>query len=122
MAKARARAAQRRVATMFPKDRLTGLRASKTVLSMTPQDFDDMTKVFSGDKTVRNARVRALKTSDLLTLESLFSEYRMRIIANYSGIGSVSTALKKAKGDSCCCCCTPCCCCCAAADTDPFQE
>jgi hypothetical protein len=125
MARRRARPAERTVGTMFPKERLVQLRASKTVLSMTPRDFDDMAKVFTGDKTVRNARVSALKTNDLLALESLFSDYRMAVIANYTGPASVAAARRRAVADggsSCCCCCTPCCCCCAAADTDPFRE
>jgi hypothetical protein len=111
---------KRTVATIFPKERLKKLNASKNVREMTPADFDDMAKVFTGDTDVKNAKVSALTTLDLVTLESLFSDYRTEIIANYGGPGGVKDALNRVvHPDGCCCCCTPCCCC---GSTPPKQK
>jgi hypothetical protein len=112
---------ERSVGTIFPEVRLKRLKASKTVLSMTPTDFRDMEKAVVSDERVDNKKVQALTTQDLITLESLFSDYRMEIISNYQVGTQLSAAKKKASGDSCCCCCTPCCCC-AATETDPFAK
>ena len=114
---------ERSVGTMFPKDRLTRLKASKTVLSMTPADLKDMEMVFSNPpQKVENKKVNALTTEDLVTLESLFSSYRMEVIANFQGVGKLASINRMKAGSSCCCCCTPCCCCTAAVEMDPFSE
>jgi len=117
------------VGTMFPQDRLQKFAASDTVKSMTVKDLKDMEVIFSpgGEKT-KNPKVQALTTHDLVTLEGLFGDYRLQVLANYRGVDQLSQTLNVAMagggvvaaGSSCCCCCTPCCSCCAAADTDPF--
>ena len=115
---------RRTVASMFPADHLKRLNASETVQSMTPVDLLDMAKAFgSPPQKVENPKVLALTTHDLISLESLFGEYRMEVIANFQSMARVTDALRKPKADgsSCCCCCTPCCCCTAAVETNPFE-
>lgn len=114
---------ERNVGAIFPAVRLKRLKASRTVLSMTPSDFKDMERAVIGDEKVDNKKVQSLTIQDLITIESLFSDYRMEVIANFSR-GSLAAARRgaiSANGSSCCCCCTPCCCC-AAADTSPFAK
>ena len=118
------------VGTMFTKDRLEKFAASENVRSMTVKDLKDMEVIFSpGGEKVKNPRVDSLTTHDLVSLEGLFGDYRLQIVANYRGVEQLSETLQvamasgavHAAGDSCCCCCTPCCCCsCAAVETDPF--
>ena len=113
---------KRTIGSMFPKERLQRLQASKTVTSMTPGDLQDMEKAFAfNPERVDNKKIQALTTHDLVTLESLFSDYRMEVISNFQGVASLAAVNKLKKGDSCCCCCTPCCCCCAATETDPVR-
>src|SRR6266542_7070477 len=83
---------KRRVGTMFPKERLTRLKASRTVLSMTPKDLRDMEKAFGfRPEKVDNKKVQTLTTEDLVTLESLFGDYRMEIVANFQGVSKIDT-------------------------------
>jgi len=117
------------VGTMFPQDRLQKFAVSENVRSMTVKDLKDMETIFTpGGEKIKNTRVDALTTHDLVSLEGLFGDYRLQIVANYRGIEQLSGTLQVAMaaggvvpvGSSCCCCCTPCCSCCAAAETDPF--
>src|SRR6266542_2022534 len=71
---------KRRVGTMFPKERLTRLKASRTVLSMTPKDLLDMEKAFGfRPEKVDNKKVQTLTTEDLLTLDPLFGDHRIPV-------------------------------------------
>ena len=90
-----------KIETMFPGARLTSLKASETVRSMTPKDLLDLRKAFSfNPEKVDNKKVQSLTIEDLHTLESLFRDYRMKIVATYRA---------RAQGDfyndqiSCCC-------------------
>jgi hypothetical protein len=117
--------ADRTVASMFPADHLKRLKVSDNVHSMTPADLNEMAKAFgTPPHKTENKKVLALTTHDLITLESLFGEYRMEVIANFQSMAHVDTALRapRSEGSSCCCCCTPCCCCTAAVDSHPFDE
>lgn len=115
---------RRTVKSMFPAERLTALKASENVQSMTPEDFEAMTLAFGpAHQPVDNKKVNALTTHDLVTIESLFGDYRMEVIANFQGAAKIGLTIKgvTADGSSCCCCCTPCCSCTAAVETDPFE-
>ena len=80
---------------MFPGARLARLKASKTVRSMTQKDLKDLRKAFSyNPQNVDNKKVQSLTTKDLHTLESLFRDYRIDVVATYRGVsGRLSSAI-----------------------------
>jgi len=93
---------------MFSRECLTKLKASKTVLSMTPKDLRDMEKAFGfNPERVDNKKVQSLTGKDLLTLESLFHDYRIEIIANFQGL-SKDTLSKLTRGAALACACCSC--------------
>ena len=117
------------VGSMFSEERLQKFAVSENVRSMSVKDLKDMEVIFTpGAEKIKNPRVQSLTTHDLVSLEGLFGDYRLQIVANYRGAEQLSETLNvavasqgiAAAGDSCCCCCTPCCSCCAAVETDPF--
>jgi hypothetical protein len=90
---------------MFPRARLVRLKASKMVLSMTPKDLRDLRTAFSfNPEEVENKKVQSLTTEDLLTLESLFRDHRMEVVANFQG-GSKRGILSASPACCCSCCC-----------------
>jgi hypothetical protein len=104
---------KRRLGTAFAPARLTRLKASKTVLSMTPKDLRDLRTAFSfNPERVENKKVHSLTTEDLLTLESLFRDYRMDVVASFQGI----TKQGVLRAAACCCSCS----CGSGIDEDPF--
>ncbi|SPF36840.1 hypothetical protein SBA4_1920014 [Candidatus Sulfopaludibacter sp. SbA4] len=111
------------VEKIFPAATLSEFNASPLVRSLTPSDFEDMTKAFSvPPQPTTNPKIKALTTQDLVSIDGLFSDYRGKIIANFKG-GESPHLRMVASGSSCCCCCTPCCSCCSAASlTQPFAE
>ena len=92
---------------MFPA-RLTRLEASRTVRSMTPKDLQDLRTAFSfNPERVGNKKVQALTTEDLHTLEALFRDHRMEVVATYRAMsrGDLPTGLKVSRSG--CCSCSP---------------
>jgi hypothetical protein len=111
------------VSKIFPEATLKEFNASPLVRSLTPTDFEALTKAFSiPPGPTDNPKIKQLTTHDLVSIEGLFADYRGKIIANFKG-GEVTMLQTVAAGSSCCCCCTPCCSCCSAASiTDPMVQ
>jgi hypothetical protein len=104
-----------KIETMFPGARLTSLKASETVRSMTPKDLLDLRKAFSfNPEKVDNKKVQSLTIEDLHTLESLFRDYRMEIVATYRA-GAQGDFPSNQRGTACCCSCS-----CGGPDEDIF--